>query len=160
STMYRRALPARKPSTPRSCSWTCRVSRNSRSVSSMANANIAIVELVEQGPQPPAVVLVQAVVGVEPEDPIAGGVAEAFGAGGGEAFLAGEVVNLGPVAGGDRLRGVGEAGVHDDDLVRQVGVGVRTGGQVGLLGSRSRVEGDSCSDANTVRLHKPDLAPR
>ena len=53
------------------------------------------------GLQPVAVVLVEAVVGVEPEDPVAGGVPQALVAGGGEVVHPGEVEDLRAEASGD-----------------------------------------------------------
>jgi hypothetical protein len=75
----------------------------------------------EQAPQASAVLFIDSIVGVEPEDPVAGGVVDARIAGGGKIIAPGEVEDAGAETGGQLAGAVGGAGVHHDGLVHQVG---------------------------------------
>ena len=74
----------------------------------------------EQAAEPLAVLGVEAVVGVEPEDPLARGVTQRLVAGGGEIIDPGEVEDLGAEARGDGPGAVGRAGVDDDHFVDEI----------------------------------------
>jgi hypothetical protein len=71
--------------------------------------------------QPRAIVAVDSVVGIQPEDPVLGGVAERFVAGRGKVVAPGEFVDLRAQARSHFPRAVGRAGVDDDHLVDQAG---------------------------------------
>src|SRR5262249_59523256 len=87
----------------------------------------------EQGAESLVVGLVEAVVGVQPEDPLAPGMPQALVAGGGEAVHPWEVEHAGAKLSGDLAGAVGGAGVHHDDFVHQAGSGTQAGPQVVLL---------------------------
>ena len=72
-------------------------------------------------PQFLAVRLVEAVVGVKPEDPVAAGVLDADVTGGCEGIDPGEVADLGPQQCRNLLRLVRRAGIDDDHFINKVG---------------------------------------
>jgi hypothetical protein len=76
------------------------------------------VYLIEQRQQFLPVGLVEAIIGIHPEDPVAGGPAQGFIAGSGKAIDPGEVVHLGAVLASDLASAIVGAGVHEHDLVK------------------------------------------
>jgi hypothetical protein len=71
----------------------------------------------ELGPQAGGVLFIEAVIGVHPEDPVAGSMAQAFITGGGEAIHPGKVNDLGTETGSDLAGAVAGAGVHNSNLI-------------------------------------------
>jgi hypothetical protein len=80
---------------------------------------LLIAELIERGFQLAAVGLIEVFVGIEPEDPVAGGVAEGFDPGRGEVIDPGEVEDAGAQGGGELFGAVGRAGIDNDDLKKR-----------------------------------------
>ena len=89
----------------------------------------------QQGPQLLAVDVVDAVVGVQPQDPVAGGVPQRLVARRREVVAPGEVheLHLDAEGGGNLPGAVGRAGVHHDDLVDEVDGRAQAVAQVGFL---------------------------
>jgi hypothetical protein len=77
-----------------------------------------------------AVLLVEAVVGVHPEDEVTAGVVEAGVAGGGEVVAPGEVEDPGAVLEGDLFGAVGGAGIEDDDVAEEAADASRQAGRL------------------------------
>jgi hypothetical protein len=116
----------------------------------------------EQRPQPLAVGVVEALVGVEPEDPVTGGVAQAGVAGGGEVVAPGEVEEAGAEAGGHLAGVVSRAGVHDDDFLDEVGGAGQRGGQAGGFVADDQAERDASGHGGSVletRCYQPMIQP-
>ncbi len=88
-----------------------------------------VAELVEEGFELGAVLIIEGFVGVEPEDPVAGGVAERLIARRGKAVNSGEVEDAGAQGGGDFLGAVIGAGIDHDHFGDEVGTGAQTGRQ-------------------------------
>ena len=82
--------------------------------------HVRVRQLGEEGAQAFAVRVVQALVGVQPKNPVAGGVAEALVAGGGEAVTPHEVVNPRTQPDGNLARLVRGACVHHNYLTNQI----------------------------------------
>jgi hypothetical protein len=96
-------------------------------------SGVLLSEIVEQAAELVAVGIVEELVGVEPENPFAAGMAERFVASGGEAVGPVQGEDAGIVPGGDVLGVVAGAGVHDDDFVHQIAHRVETACQRGSL---------------------------
>ena len=110
-------------------------------------------QAVEHGPQPPAVLRVEPLVGVEPEDPVAGRVADALVPRGGEVVHPREIDDDGAAVERHLAGPVGRAGVDDDHLVHQVGDRGQAVAEHGL-----GVPGDHAErDAGAVGFFAPSL---
>jgi len=92
--------------------------------------NVLICQACNQPLEAPAVVLVEALVGIEPEDPSALRVAQAFVSGGSKVIHPGKFINLGAETAGDLFGAVPRAGVDDDYFANEVGNGVQAVGQM------------------------------
>src|SRR6478672_18157 len=79
------------------------------------------VELVEQGGQFKLVVRTETIVGVKPENPVAGRMAQALIAGGGEIIAPNKIVYLGREAAGHLAGFVAGARIDNHNLVEQLG---------------------------------------
>ncbi len=97
----------------------------------------------EEGAELAAVFRIEVLIGVEPEDPVAGGVAQGFIAGGGEAVAPGEGEDAGTQGGGDFLGAVAGAGIDDDHFGDEVGDGAQAGRQGGLAVFDNEAQGDA-----------------
>jgi hypothetical protein len=86
-------------------------------------------QTVQKRAQPAAVLLVEPVVGVEPDDPLAGRMPQALIAGRGEVIDPGKVEDAGDELGGQVAGAVLRPGVHHEDLVGQLGGGGQAPGR-------------------------------
>ena len=86
--------------------------------------------------------LVKAIVGIEPEDPLAGGVLEAFIASRGEVVAPLEEMDVRREPAGDLDSGVMRARIDDDDFIKQMRNGRQALGQVALFVADNHAERD------------------
>ncbi len=114
---------------------------NARKIPDVAGGFIT--GLVEEGFELGAVVVIEGFIGIEPKDPVAGGVAERLIARRGKAVNPGEVKDAGAQGGGDFLGAVSGAGIDDNHLDDEVGGGAQGSGysRLGIL--RDKTEGNT-----------------
>ena len=100
-------------------------------------------QTIKQPPQLPPILFIQPIIGVHPENPVPGGVPQAFVVRGGEVIHPWEIKHTGPDLFGQRARAIRGTGVHDDDFVRQPGHRTQAGGQVIFLVLDNHAQGNA-----------------
>lgn len=95
--------------------------------------DVFVLQVTNHGPQSFSIFFIEALVGIKPKNPLAGGVLQAFVAGRGKIIDPGKVENASPKTCRHVLGAIRRAGVDDDYLVYQVSRRFQTCGQIALL---------------------------